>query len=653
MHRRKNLVLLCLLCGFILNPLWCEEGEEDYSYDDFPVMEGEGLTVVSTPETTQQIKTITKEDIEKTHAMDVAAALEQLLDMPVTRYGGYGNTASVNMRGFGSGRVAILVDGVPVNSPQSGAFELSMLDINSIERIEIIYGGSDSKFNVSGALGGVINIITVKKQKPGWRLGGGVSTTSYMPGKYYALPGGEKKDPALQDLVDTQNVTAFAGYGGEGFSLSANIFANRAQNHFTFEDTYGTTRRRENNEIWDAGASASLVFDLPDAAKLIAGGDIYYGDKNIAGTMYNRNTGKQEDFSSRQSLMLNLPRVFSDDFSTEAALSHTGQTLSYKDSRSDSLHKLHTFTAINRWTWYAFDGLSLKAGGDYRYSRLDSTNTGIRGIHDGGGYVTMEASPHEKLLFVPSVKIVSNGTVTRPIPKFGIVFYAADFLTLKNNYFRMFKFPTLNDLYWSLGTIERGNPDLKPEDGWGADLIAETRWAGVFNFETSFYAQRIRDSIHWRSSGGLLTPINVGKADYFGWDARVKSDFSDWFILSASYQYLITYILTGDFTYSSNIRMPYIPMHTAGVSVEFRWTGGSLLVSGHYEGLRYETYNLVANAHELDPHLLVSITLNQKLGENISFFAALRNLLNQSYVSMMDYPMPGINLTMGIKAVFE
>jgi vitamin B12 transporter len=626
--------------------------EDGFSDDELLLMEDEGITFVGTPETTQQMKTITREEIERANAPDVAALLEQVLDLPVTRYGGYGNAAGVNMRGFGSGRVAFLVDGVPVNSPQSGQFELSMIDVHSIEKIEVIYGGSDSKFNVSGALGGVINIITVKKHKRGWRAGGSLSNTSVMPGRYYTFQG-KKKDPETRDLADTQNITVFTGYGGDDFSLSANLFANRAQNHFTFEDTYGTTRRRENNEIWDTGLSASCVLDMPDGAKLVTGGDFYYGDKNIAGKMYNRDIGKQKDVSSRQNLMLDFPRILSNDFGTEASLSHTWQTLSYEDNRSDSLHKLHTLTAINRWNWYTLDWLTLKAGGDYRFSYLDSTNTGIQDGFDGGVYITPEISVHEKLLVVPSVKVVSNGNVTQPVPKIGLVFYATDSLTLKNNYFRNFKFPAFNDLYWSNGAMERGNPNLKPEDGLGADFIVEYRQKDIFRFETAFYAARIHNSIHWRDAGGVLAPQNIGEADYFGWDSRIASDFSEHFILSASYQYIRTYILTGNFSHSSNIRMPYIPMHTVGVSLEFRWGSGSLLISGHYEGLRYEDYTPAENVNELDPHFLLNLTFNQQLGETFTLFASLRNALNESYVSMMDYPMPGITLTTGLKAVFE
>jgi vitamin B12 transporter len=61
---------------------------------------------------------------------------------------------------------------------------VNQVDLNNVERIEVIYGGSDTKYNVSGALGGVINIVTVKKQPAGLSWGGALSNTGYFPGYY-------------------------------------------------------------------------------------------------------------------------------------------------------------------------------------------------------------------------------------------------------------------------------------------------------------------------------------------------------------------------------------------------------------------------------------------------------------------------------------
>jgi vitamin B12 transporter len=106
-------------------------------------------------------------------------------------------------------------------------------------------------------------------------------------------------------------------------------------------------------------------------------------------------------------------------------------------------------------------------------------------------------------------------------------------------------------------------------------------------------------------------------------------------------------------TFATNIRMPYMPMHSAGASLELRWQSGSFLVSGHYQGLRWHDYSPKENVGKLDPVFLLDISVQQKAGKTWTFFAALRNALNASYVSVRDYPMPGVSLTLGAKAAHE
>jgi outer membrane receptor for ferrienterochelin and colicin len=138
------LCFLYVLCGY--NSF----AQDTDNYDDFG-QDKKGITVIGTPETTQQMQVITKDEIEKRNSQDLASLLEESLDMSVTRYGGYGNQTELNLRGFDTERIAILIDGIPANSPRSGEFDINQVDLNNVERIEVIYGGSDTKYNVSGA----------------------------------------------------------------------------------------------------------------------------------------------------------------------------------------------------------------------------------------------------------------------------------------------------------------------------------------------------------------------------------------------------------------------------------------------------------------------------------------------------------------------
>lgn len=628
------------------------EPEYDYSSDEFLFFEEDGITVVGTPQTSQQIAVIEKEEIEKRKAADLAVLLQETLNTGFTSYGGYGNMTSINLRGFDSERIAILVDGIPLNSAMDGQVDIEQIDLNSIERIEVIYGGSDSKYNVSGALGGVINIITVKKQEHGLRIGGSFFNTSVLPGEYRDRSG-RKQKPHWEDLLDTQNYSLSAAYGKDGFSITANTFANRAENHFLFKDFTGRTRRKDNNEVWDTGAEASAVWDFPSLTKLIASSKFYYGDKNIPTSGFSSNARNQRDISTRNSLMLDVPRAFRDDLAAEASVVYNFADRTYDKSR----HDMHNVMAISRWNWYPGQRLTVRSGLDYRLSYLDSTEIGNRSRHDGGIYLTAEFKPWKQLMIIPSIKAVitsgGEGKIT-PVPKLGLLWNVNDSLSIKNNYFRSFKFPDFEDLYWGEPGFY-GNPNLRPEDGWGTDIGAEWNFRKLFKLESVFFTQWTQDSIHWSPASGTWRPENVGEAIYFGLDNKLRFEIPvslgpvQKLIPSVSHQYLLSYLLSYGYDFSSDKRIPYMPAHTIGGSLDIPWETGSLLVSAHYESTRYSDRT---NLSKLKPHFLLNVTASQKIGKYLTVSAVARNILNQSYESYSDYPMPGFNLTLGLKAQF-
>lgn len=615
--------------------------------------EDEGIVITGTRDTASQVKIVSKSEIDRIAAPDLPTLLEEALNINVTRYGAYGNSSDINIRGFSTERIAILIDGVPVNSAMSGNFDFNSLDMNNIESVEVIYGGSDSKFNVSGALGGVVNIITVKHRKPGLHIAAGLSNISYLPGNYTEWDG-TKKDPMWQDLADTQQLNFSLSHGGDNFSWGTHLFGNRAGNNYLYKDSIlGKIRRKQYNEVWDAGGGTLLAWNFPDLSKLLLSADIYFSDRTLPATGFSSVTGTQNDFTTRESLMYEMPVAFRDDLSAEFTLSHSWARMSYdRTGMSLSRYDQNGVTVINRWGWYPLEALVLRAGWDYRYVYIDSTATDSRSRHDGGAYFTAELSPIRHFLIIPSIKAVTDGGKIVPVPKLGFVWEAADFLTLRNNYFRSFKFPDFEDLYWA-GGGSIGNPNLKPEDGWGADLSAEFRYREFFTIETTFFAQMTKDSIHWhRSFGGIWEPQNIGEAAFFGSDTRVKVVIPvnigpiKRISPSLSYQYLSTYLLSYGYTWEDEQRIPYQPTHTAGASLDFFWGSGSFLFSGHYESIRYTSRtNLVG----LDQYFLLTINVNQNIGEYFSVFTIVRNLLNQSYESHYGYPMPGINVTLGVR----
>jgi outer membrane cobalamin receptor len=651
-----SLITPILLPNFLFAQDTIESEDDDYL--DFGE-DDDGITVSGTPETTQQMEVITREEIEKRNAQDLASLLEETLDMSVTRYGGFGNQTELNLRGFDTERIAILIDGIPANSPRSGEFDVSQIDLNNVERIEVIYGGSDTKYNVSGALGGVINIITIKKQKPGFNFGAALSNTGYLPGRYNMRHSrGQIGDPHFEDLVDMQSLSLSAGYGAEQFSFKASLFGNSAGNHYLYEDDYGFARRKVSNEVLDAGGGASMAWNLTDTTTLLSDTKLYYARKNFPVTPNSTGYAVSTDFQATENVLFNAPLIFREDLGTEASLSYQYSNTGYgADIKSFD----HYLTGINRWNWYPHEKITARSGFDWRFLYIDSrSGTETRPVktgNQGGLYLTGEFLPWKTFMIVTSVKGVTDTKQGVVVPKLGFSWKITPQFTLKNNYFRSFKFPDFDDLYYrSLDSMFVGNPNLKPEDGLGADLSGEFTANEKFAINTTIYGQWTENSIHWvKSAGGRWSPENIGTAWFIGLDARPTLTLSigkggfEKLKLGLTYQFQLSWLLSGDAVFADSYRIPYMPTHIIGGSVDLSWKTGSLLLSAHYETTRYAD---TMNEMPLDPHCIAHATYNQDIGKYLTAFASLRNVLNAHYESFAGYYMPGVSLTLGLRAKF-
>ncbi|MDR2398694.1 MAG: TonB-dependent receptor [Spirochaetaceae bacterium] len=652
--RERLCLVAALLCLWGL-PAQAQEEEDWEDYLDIGA-EDRGITLTGTEETTQQMKVIDQEEIARRNAQDLASLLEDVLDIGVTRYGAYGNQTELNMRGFDTERIAILIDGVPANSPRSGDFDVSQVDLHQVERIEVIYGGSDTKYNLSGALGGVINIITVKRQEPGLTVNGTLTNTGYLPGPYVRRhAGGARGEPQVEDLVDLQSLSLGAGYGTKAFSLKTSLFGNRAGNHYLYQDDYGFARRKESNEILDLGGGASLMWTLPKDATLVSDTKAYYAHKNFPITPNSVGFALAEDLQLSEHLLFNAPVFLREDLSSEASLSYQFSQTHYGvdyESRDHALWGLYRvgFYPSQRWTF--------RAGGDWRFLYIHTqslTETeGEKTGNQGGLYVTGEYAPVRTVLLIASVKGVTDTKHAAVIPKLGLRWEALPSLVVKHNYFRSFKFPDFDDLYYrSLDSMFVGNPALRPEDGLGVDLSGEWTVQDRFMLTGTLYGQWTEDSIHWiKSAGGRWSPENIGTAFLFGAEARPevrlainRGGFTA-LILGLTYQYQLSWLLSGEADFADSYRIPYMPTQRLGASVDLRWKTGSLLLSGHYETTRYgDTLNQLV----LKPYGIVHLTVNQQVGKGLTLFGVVRNMLNAHYESFAGYYMPGLSFSLGLR----
>ncbi len=132
-----------------------------------------GLQLKNIP---QKVEIITNEEIASIPSDNIAEVIKRSTNLDIIQYPGL--SASVGMRGFvpttmgSNGYVLILINGKP-----SGTQNLASIDVNNVEKIEVVKGPYSSAYG-SQAMGGVINIITKKNSDD---ISGSVS---YSSGSY-------------------------------------------------------------------------------------------------------------------------------------------------------------------------------------------------------------------------------------------------------------------------------------------------------------------------------------------------------------------------------------------------------------------------------------------------------------------------------------
>jgi vitamin B12 transporter len=669
----------CLFLAGALFPAWAQEdsageassGEAsageglelsgDFGEEDFAALfgEDEGVTVYGIREATPQTRVIEKTDIERRQTQDLATLLEEVLDIGITAKGAYGNKSDINIRGFNTERIGVLINGVPANDPRTGEFDVSQVDLSNVERIEVIYGGSDSAYNITGAMGGTINIITRKQQAPGWSFGGGLSNTGYLTGAYNKRHSGGRVDSARwEDLADTQKLDAFATFGGEALSAKLSLSAANANNHYLYKDTKGFARRKESNEVRDAGANLDLAWSFSDYGVLSSITDFFYAKRSFPVTGYSAGSAEADDLKLRETVNLSLPVFLRDDLSMEAAADVTLTDSDYGAVISSADQYL---TAINRWGWHPLEALTLRSGVDWRFIHVDSTDNGTQTGNAGGAFLAAEHKPWKFLTLTASIKGATNLADIVPIPKGGFVWSVLDTdaaqMAVKANCFRTFKFPDFDDLYRrSFDGLYTGNQDLKNEDGLGVDATVELLLGDFLNVSCSAYGQRNSNAVHWVKHGSQWRPENTVRSEFYGGDIRPAITFNfkqgpfSRLKLGLNYQLQFSYLTTEGYGYTNPVRIPYMPTHIAGGSVDLEWKTGSLLASAHWESRRYAD---ILNLMPLEPYCLVNATVNQEIGKRLTLSANVRNALNWLYTSFAEYPMPGTSFTLSARVRFE
>ena len=168
-----------LLAGFIAGTFFAQAQEKQQALDEIVVTATKFDKRQS--EAGQAITVIDSAEIAHSYGQSLAQLLAAQHNIVINGSGSNpAKDKSLYLRGAGAEYTLILIDGVPVSDPSGvgGTFDLRLIPVDQIQRIEILPGGQSTLYG-SDAVAGVINIITRKGSPYAVAASGSVSAGSY------------------------------------------------------------------------------------------------------------------------------------------------------------------------------------------------------------------------------------------------------------------------------------------------------------------------------------------------------------------------------------------------------------------------------------------------------------------------------------------
>jgi len=645
-------ILIPALCLFSVT--YSQKMIEDSVFTGEILVESNRLKMTNS-EAPNRLEVLDKKLLARINGSRLPDALSLSAGIFIKDYGFNSGTKTITLNSTQSEHTLILIDGIRLNSRQNAQYDLSLLDLDNIERIEISNGGSSALYG-SEAIGGVVNIITAKGNLKSLSADIKAGLGSYG---YRKFSGKFSKN---FNLFPDENIS---------FSLSASD--ERAKNNFNFRAktlAEPIEMERENSDFNTQNFNLDLSYNNEDELNIYYFAGYTYFERGVPGPFTGYLTGTSRQTDKYFSTGLTLNKTWSDKLIQKQDIVYQYQLQKYFDTATFSLNtQINSYYRTNRVMYSSAlsyepnSYFSLDAGGELYFDMLESNETEKASSKQGALFAVSKfkiSLPSSVLLLYPSARydyfseISEHNVVTG---KFGINFqpFKKTELYIKSTFGNNFSAPTLNELYWK----NWGNRELKPERSVSIDagLLYKLLKPAANEFELSYYNINTKDRIVWIPAGGTIwKPVNIQNVLSEGISVNNKTEFifSDKFSLNTNINYTYGTALKKNEEYPGdpayNKKMIYLPEHMAKASFMLNYLTTSKFLKYVSFSLFYnfssKRYINFENTQSIPGYKIVDGNIGfglKIMNSDAGFRIIVNNILNEDYSVLNGYPMPKRN----------
>ncbi len=582
---------------------------------------------------------IDAEALETRQTRDVSDILRDVPGVAVSRVAGQ---TQVRLRGTEANHVLVLVDGIEVSDAFVGEFDFDTLAADEGARVEILRGQQSSLYG-SDAIGGVIQYLTATgRERPGLdaRIEGGSFNTANAAVRLGGVSG--PFDYAITGTLNSTDGTPNAVGGKRALSHQSSAAAFKtnwavADNfHLTAVGRYSSVIGQSNDSDQDTTSpSYGLIIDTPGVSYATRA---YYGllraQLDLLDGRWTQALSAQFADSERNRFLLGTQTSGSRGDRVKGSY----ETTVHIDS--GRLRQAITFAADAERESYR----NADPSGYASNARRNTQNYGLVAQYqlflDDTASLAGSVRRDLNNRFADSTTYRVEGSYRLPT---GTRVRAAAGSGIKN--------PGFYELYGFIDGVYIGNPNLKPEqsEGWEAG-VEQSIGGGVLTVGATYFDSRLKDEIYTTYSADFVpTPSNrTTESTQHGVEIFAQARLDKNWRLDAAFTRLKAR--------ENGIEEVRRPSTTASVALGWRAPRdlAGVTVVARYNGSQTDVAYLDPNfgppvTVSLHDYTLVNIDGDVKLTANLSAFARVENLLDESYQDVFSFRQPGRAAYAGLK----